>query len=139
MVHRESHSNNGNAPRADGRQHLPDAGRRSVFDDDVLAATFDNYWWSSKASARDRLKLYRLAWDLVGSEFAGRHLQYEKFYSGPGVVVRGHSHREAPWRALTAWSSAPWLSRKTGGRAALRRGFERPVVRQVGTKLASYS
>jgi 4-hydroxyphenylacetate 3-monooxygenase len=48
------------------------------------------------------MKLYRLAWDLVGSEFAGRHLQYEKFYSGPGVVVRGHSLREAPWRRFDA-------------------------------------
>jgi 4-hydroxyphenylacetate 3-monooxygenase len=48
------------------------------------------------------MKLYRLAWDLVGSEFAGRHLQYEKFYSGPGVVVRAHSVREAPWQRFDA-------------------------------------
>jgi 4-hydroxyphenylacetate 3-monooxygenase len=43
------------------------------------------------------MKLFRLAWDLVGSEFAGRHQQYEKFYAGPYFVVRNHSYREAPW------------------------------------------
>jgi 4-hydroxyphenylacetate 3-monooxygenase len=74
----------------------------SVLENEALAGKFDAHWWSANASARDRMKLYRLAWDLVGSEFAGRHLQYEKFYSGPGVVVRAHSVREAPWAAFDA-------------------------------------
>jgi 4-hydroxyphenylacetate 3-monooxygenase len=30
----------------------------------------------------------KLAWDLIGSEFAGRHDQYEKFYAGPPFVVK---------------------------------------------------
>ena len=74
----------------------------SLFGDEALSRTFDAFWWAPNASARDRMKLYRLAWDLVGSEFAGRHLQYEKFYSGPGVIVRGHSFREAPWPSFHA-------------------------------------
>jgi 4-hydroxyphenylacetate 3-monooxygenase len=74
----------------------------SVLRNEELARTFEAHWWSANASARDRMKLYRLAWDLVGSEFAGRHLQYEKFYSGPGVVVRSHSLREAPWPRFDA-------------------------------------
>jgi 4-hydroxyphenylacetate 3-monooxygenase len=45
----------------------------------------------------ERFRLFRLAWDLVGSEFAGRHVQYEKFYAGASFVVRNHSWREAPW------------------------------------------
>ena len=53
--------------------------------------------WSPNASARDRMKLYRLAWDLVGSEFAGRHLQYEKFYAGASFIIRNHSYRETDW------------------------------------------
>jgi 4-hydroxyphenylacetate 3-monooxygenase len=36
-------------------------------------------------------------WELVGSEFAGRHQQYEKFYAGAPFIVRDHSYREAPW------------------------------------------
>jgi 4-hydroxyphenylacetate 3-monooxygenase len=34
---------------------------------------------------------------LIGSEFAGRHLQYEKFYAGASFIVRNHNFREAPW------------------------------------------
>ena len=43
------------------------------------------------------MKLFKLAWDMVGSEFAGRHLQYEKFYAGASFIVRNHNYREAPW------------------------------------------
>ena len=43
------------------------------------------------------MKLFKLAWDLVGSEFAGRHLQYEKFYAGASFIVRNHAYRETPW------------------------------------------
>ena len=48
------------------------------------------------------MKLYKLAWDLIGSEFAGRHLQYEKFYAGASFIVRNHSFREAPWDGFHA-------------------------------------
>ncbi|MCM2426046.1 4-hydroxyphenylacetate 3-hydroxylase family protein [Streptomyces sp. RKAG337] len=32
--------------------------------------------------AQDRVKLLKLAWDALGTEFAGRHEQYERFYHG---------------------------------------------------------
>jgi 4-hydroxyphenylacetate 3-monooxygenase len=41
--------------------------------------------------------MFKLAWDMLGSEFASRHWQYERFYAGPPYVVRDHSFREAPW------------------------------------------
>jgi 4-hydroxyphenylacetate 3-monooxygenase len=69
----------------------------SVFEDEALARTFREYWQTPQMDAVDRMKLHRLAWDLVGSEFAGRHLQYEKFYAGAGFIVLGHNFREAPW------------------------------------------
>jgi len=47
-----------------------------------------------------RMKLFRLAFDLTGSEFAGRHLQYEKFYAGAPFIVRNHSFRETDWAAF---------------------------------------
>ena len=46
------------------------------------------------------MKLFKLAWDMVGSEFAGRHQQYEKFYAGAPFIVRGHSFRETDWAAF---------------------------------------
>jgi 4-hydroxyphenylacetate 3-monooxygenase len=48
------------------------------------------------------VKLFKLAWDLVGSEFAGRHVQYERFYSGAPQVVKAHAHRHYPFAAAEA-------------------------------------
>jgi len=38
---------------------------------------FETYWSVPGQSAEERMKLFKLAWDLLGSDFAGRHLQYE--------------------------------------------------------------
>jgi 4-hydroxyphenylacetate 3-monooxygenase len=69
-------------------------------DDDALAAQFASFWQTPQADAVARMKLFRLAWDMVGSEFAGRHLQYEKFYAGASFIIRNHSYREADWGAF---------------------------------------
>ena len=69
----------------------------SVLNDPELRETFETYWQTPQAGALDRLKLFKLAWDLVGSEFAGRHQQYEKFYAGASFIIRNHSFREAHW------------------------------------------
>jgi 4-hydroxyphenylacetate 3-monooxygenase len=71
-----------------------------VLDSDSMAATFREFWHTPQLDAVDRMKLHRLAWDLVGTEFAGRHQQYEKLYAGAGFIVRGHNYREAPWDDL---------------------------------------
>lgn len=69
----------------------------SVMKNPELREKFEQFWATPFMESFDRMKLYRLAWDLVGSEFAGRHTSYEKFYAGSYFVVRNHSHREAPW------------------------------------------
>ena len=69
----------------------------SVIEDRDLARQFDAYFQTPQGGAVDRMKLFKLAWDLVGSEFAGRHLQYEKFYAGASFIVRNHAYRETPW------------------------------------------
>src|SRR5438094_3212981 len=69
----------------------------SVMDDPELATQFLTYWQTPQADALTRMKLFKLAWDMVGSEFAGRHLQYEKFYAGAGFIIRNHSYRETDW------------------------------------------
>ena len=48
------------------------------------------------------MKLFKLAWDMIGSEFAGRHLQYEKFYAGASFIIRNHCYRETDWAAFNA-------------------------------------
>jgi 4-hydroxyphenylacetate 3-monooxygenase len=69
----------------------------TVMHDPVLAKLFETYWQTPQLRALDRVKLFKLVWELVGSEFAGRHQQYEKFYAGASFIVRDHSYREAPW------------------------------------------
>lgn len=71
----------------------------SVLEDAELAPQFATYWQTPHMSALERMKLFRLAWDIVGSELGGRHLQYEKFFPGASFVVRNHNYREAPWKA----------------------------------------
>ncbi len=65
--------------------------------DPELRAQFETFWQTPQMGAVARMKLFKLAWDLVGSEFAGRHQQYEKFYAGASFIIRNHSYREAPW------------------------------------------
>lgn len=38
-----------------------------------------------------RMRLFKLAWDAVGSEFASRHHQYEMFYAGSPAVARTYA------------------------------------------------
>ena len=49
------------------------------------------------ATSEQRVKLMKLAWDAVGSEFGSRHLQYEMFYSGAPFVTRGNAFRFFDW------------------------------------------
>jgi 4-hydroxyphenylacetate 3-monooxygenase len=72
----------------------------SVLNDPVLRHQFETYFASPQRSALDRMKLFKLAWDLVGSEFAGRQQQYEKFYAGASFIVRNYSHAHTPWEDL---------------------------------------
>src|SRR5579864_2997698 len=62
-----------------------------------LKDRFERWWGTAPMPAAARYKLYKLVWDLIGSEFAGRHMLYEKFYAGNSIIVRNQSDREAPW------------------------------------------
>jgi 4-hydroxyphenylacetate 3-monooxygenase len=72
----------------------------SVMKDAEMARQFQAYWQTPQADALTRMKLFKLAWDMVGSEFAGRHQQYEKFYAGASFIVRNHAYRETDWPSL---------------------------------------
>ena len=64
-----------------------------------IAGLIEKTQQSPAASANERVKFYKLAWDAVGSEFASRHAQYEMFYSGASFVTKGHSYRTYDWPA----------------------------------------
>ena len=56
---------------------------------------------SPAAPPEERVKLFKLAWDAVGSEFASRHAQYEMFYAGATFVTKGHAFRTYDWASAT--------------------------------------
>jgi 4-hydroxyphenylacetate 3-monooxygenase len=68
-----------------------------VLENAALRRRFEQWWGTATSPALQRLKVIKLAWDLIGSEFAGRHMLYEKFYAGNSVVMRNQNDREAPW------------------------------------------
>jgi 4-hydroxyphenylacetate 3-monooxygenase len=46
-----------------------------------LAGDIDQYLATEGASARERVKLFRLAWDIAGSAFGSRQVLYERFFA----------------------------------------------------------
>ena len=46
-----------------------------------LAPEIEQYLATDTATARDRVKLFRLAWDIAGSAFGSRQVLYERFFA----------------------------------------------------------
>jgi 4-hydroxyphenylacetate 3-monooxygenase len=57
------------------------------------ATDMERYLGSPGINAVERVKLFKAAWDAVGSEFGSRHHQYEMFYAGAPHVARGYAYR----------------------------------------------
>lgn len=58
------------------------------FANPAIAADVNRFVQSPGCPATERVKLLKLVWDMVGSEFASRHHQYEMFYAGAPFVVK---------------------------------------------------
>jgi 4-hydroxyphenylacetate 3-monooxygenase len=71
-----------------------------VMDDPGLGEMFATFWTAGQQNAFDRMKLFKLAWDLVGSDHASRATSYEKFFVGPAFAVRNYNFINAPWDEL---------------------------------------
>lgn len=67
-----------------------------------LRALIEKTQQSPAADAQQRVKFYKLAWDLIGSEFGSRHTQYEMFYAGASFVTKAHSFRCYDWAGASA-------------------------------------
>jgi 4-hydroxyphenylacetate 3-monooxygenase len=63
------------------------------FENPEEAPDLNRYFASGKMGARERVRLMRLAWDFIGTEFANRHQQYEKFYGGASYLVKTNMYR----------------------------------------------
>jgi 4-hydroxyphenylacetate 3-monooxygenase len=81
-------------------QHLPSS-EASFLSPETRAHT-ERYYQSTVAGARDRVKLLKLIWDFIGTEYGGRQLQYEMFYSAAQPVVNRRMFRSYDWAAAKA-------------------------------------
>jgi aromatic ring hydroxylase len=53
-----------------------------------IAAYLEKYLSGKNLPARERVQLFKLAWDMIGEPFGSRQLQYEWFYSGDPYFTR---------------------------------------------------
>ncbi|MEH6377675.1 4-hydroxyphenylacetate 3-hydroxylase N-terminal domain-containing protein [Streptomyces sp. KLMMK] len=100
------------------------SGARDLADPE-LRPLIDRFYRGADTSALDRIKLLKLVWDAIGTEFGGRHELYERNYSGNGEQVRLDALRWATGRGslaryealvqdclddydLDGWRRGPW-------------------------------
>ena len=76
-------------------QQLPSA--EAGFESPETRADLERFMRGATVGARERVKLLKLVWDFVGTEFAGRQLQYEMFYSAAQPVVNTRMFRAYDW------------------------------------------
>jgi paerucumarin biosynthesis protein PvcC len=67
-----------------------------------LRPLLDRYYRGSTGNAHDGIKLFKLIWDAVGSEFGGRHAWYEVHYSGNQEQIRLDALRFVEARGIRA-------------------------------------
>ena len=58
-----------------------------------IAAHLERYLRGRGIAAKDRVQLFKLAWDLIGEPFGSRQLQYEYFYAGDPYFNRIRFYR----------------------------------------------
>ena len=63
------------------------SGREDLLDAE-LRPLIDRYYRGTGATALQRIKLFKLLWDAIGSEFGGRHELYERNYAGNHEQIR---------------------------------------------------
>ena len=53
-----------------------------------LRPLIDRYYRGTQTTASERIKLFKLLWDAIGTEFGGRHELYERNYAGNHEQIR---------------------------------------------------
>jgi 4-hydroxyphenylacetate 3-monooxygenase len=71
------------------------------FHNPATAADIERYIASPGFTSKERVAILKLVWDFIGSEFAGRHEQYEKFYGGASFLVKQNMARAYDFAGAT--------------------------------------
>ncbi len=67
-----------------------------------IRGDLDQYLQAAELNAEDRVKVFRLAWDLTMSPFGTRQTQYERYFFGDPVRLTSHLYRSYPKEEQTA-------------------------------------
>lgn len=73
------------------------------FQNPEIASYLEKYLQGKNLGARDRVQLFKLAWDMLGEQFGSRQLHYEWFYSGDPLFTRSrfyHSPAVKSYKAM---------------------------------------
>lgn len=76
---------------AGGLLQVPSAG---LEENDIIKPFIEKYYTGANVSFVEKGKLFKLAWDLIGSEFGSRQELYERFFSGDPVRNYAMRYRE---------------------------------------------
>ncbi len=80
-----------------GGAFLAVPGSDLAFSSPETAADTERYYQSLNVAGEERVKFLKLMWDFVGTEFAGRQLQYEMFYSAAQHVADARVFNTFDW------------------------------------------
>ena len=69
----------------------------SIFENPETSDIYSKFAMAEPEDAFEKYKLMKLAWDLIGTEFASRHTSYEMFYNGAKHVARMRAHHYFRW------------------------------------------
>lgn len=76
---------------AGGLMQLPAS---SAAFDSPIGQDLEKYYRGARISAREKVALFKLARDLLGSDFGSRHTLYELYYAGDPSMLMAGFHRE---------------------------------------------
>jgi 4-hydroxyphenylacetate 3-monooxygenase/anthranilate 3-monooxygenase (FAD)/4-hydroxyphenylacetate 3-monooxygenase len=75
------------------------------FSNPEIAPYLEKYLQGKNVGARERVQLFKLAWEMLGEQFGGRQLQYEWFYAGDPIFTRSrfyHSPAVNTYKAMVS-------------------------------------
>jgi aromatic ring hydroxylase len=79
-----------------GSHNLLATPTESQLHDEALGPLIGKYLAGADIGAEERVRIFRLGWDFVGSALASRGEQYERFYLASAARNRMHAHLLAP-------------------------------------------
>ena len=81
----------------------------------AIAADLERYVQSPGYPSVERVKLLKMVWDMIGSEFASRHLQYEMFYAGAPFITKMRMYENFDFAAAEELVASAMAAYDLGG------------------------